>query len=82
MTLKNAKYLLEEHVHYGLNPKYERVCTTQQYRSVRGMLDSDCREAQRAGMSFIRECMYEMYPTDKMRFMFRTWRGGWSIVTQ
>lgn len=81
MTLENAKYLLEKHVHYGSDTRYERVCTSQQYRSIRGMLNSPCKEAQRAAIEFITYCMYVMYPTDKDRFYFRTERGGWSIVS-
>lgn len=81
MTLENAKYLLDVCVHYGLDENFERVCSSQQYRSVRGMLNSGCFDAEKAGMSFVTDCMYDMYSTDKARFMFCTDRGGWHIVT-
>lgn len=83
MTLENAKYLLDEKVHYGYYKSYdsyEKVCTSHQYRCIRGMLNSDCIDAQRAAIKFITDCMYKMYPTDKDRFYFHTERGGWSIV--
>lgn len=93
MTTENAKYLLDEYVHYGTMwytyvhhgempyaYRDSKVCSSQQFRSIRGMLNSGNERAEQAAKVFIYDCMCALYTTDKAKFMFRCEKGGWSIV--
>ena len=55
---------------------------SQQFRSIRGMLNSGNEEAERSARNFIKSKAYEEYPTDKDKFYFQFNGRGWSIVDE
>ena len=57
-----------------------KCITSQQYKSVKGMLISNNEEAVSSARKFIKSEMYKMYPTDKDKFYFSFEGIGWSAV--
>lgn len=54
--------------------------TSQQYKSIKGILRSNNEEAVSNAREFIKSEMYKMYPTDKDKFYFSFDGCGWSTV--
>lgn len=54
--------------------------TSQQYKSIKGILRSNNEEAVSNAREFIKSEMYKMYPTDKDKFYFSVNGLGWSAV--